>query len=329
MRSLFHLRFWLPYFPALFSGLLLTLCFPDPGVHYLAFAALCPLIISLEPLTVRQSFLAGFAAGFVHFTTLIYWIVPTLSTFGGLHILLSVGALILLCLYLSLYPALFACALKKLAPSPAAMPLTGACIWTGLEFVRTHLFTGFPWGILGYTQFSNRFLIQMADITGVLGISFLLVLCNTLISTLWIQITAGSSRTGPHFFLRTRWCVLYTGMVLAASYGYGVLRIPQVAQQMAAAPEPVFAIVQGNIRQDVKWRQAFREATIEKYGRMSLEAARLKPDLIIWPETALPFYYGHDLDFSNQVDRVCPQGQNPFSHGKPGCGHLGRSHPVF
>src|SRR6056297_2919081 len=118
MRSLFHLRFWLPYFPALFSGLLLTLCFPDPGVHYLAFAALCPLIISLETLTVRQSFLAGFAAGFVHFTTLIYWIVPTLSTFGGLHILLSVCALILLFLYLSLYPALFACALKKLAPSP-------------------------------------------------------------------------------------------------------------------------------------------------------------------------------------------------------------------
>jgi len=317
MRSLFHLRFWLPYFPALFSGLLLTLCFPDPGVHYLAFAALCPLIISLETLTVRQSFLAGFAAGFVHFTTLIYWIVPTLSTFGGLHILLSVCALILLCLYLSLYPALFACALKKLAPSPAAMPLAGACIWTGLEFVRTHLFTGFPWGVLGYTQFADRFLVQMADITGVLGISFVLVLCNTLISTLWIQITAGSSRKGTHFFLGTWWCVLYTGMVLAASYGYGVMRIPQVAQQMAAAPEPVFAIVQGNIRQDLKWSQAFREATIEKYGRMSLEAARLHPDLIIWPETALPFYYGHDLDFSNQVDRYVRRAKTHFLMGSP------------
>ena len=317
MLSLFHLRFWLSYFPALFSGLLLTLCFPDPGVHYLAFVALCPLIISLEHMTVRQSFLAGFAAGLVHFTTLIYWIVPTLSTFGGLHILLSVCALILLCLYLSLYPALFACALKKLAPSPAIMPLAGACIWTGLEFVRTHLFTGFPWGVLGYSQYADRFLVQMADVTGVLGISFVLVLCNTLISTVWIQITAGSSLMGRHLFLRIYLCVSYTFFILAAAYVYGILRIPRVTQQMAAAPKPVFAVVQGNIRQDQKWSQAFRRATIEKYGNMSLEAARLKPDLIIWPETALPFYYGHDLDLSNQVDQYIRRAKTHFLMGSP------------
>lgn len=317
MRPLFHLHFWLPYFPALFSGLLLTLCFPDPGIHYLAFVALCPLLISLAPMTVRQSFLAGFAAGFVHFTTLIYWIVPTLSTFGGLHVLLSVCALTLLCLYLSLYPALFACALKILDPSPAVMPLAGACIWTGLEYVRTHLFTGFPWGVLGYSQFADRFLVQMADITGVLGISFVLVLCSTLISTVWIQITAGSHPAGKRLFLRTRMCVCYTCIVLAASYGYGVLRIPQVARQMAAAPKPVFAIVQGNIRQDLKWSPAFRQNTIEKYGNMSLEAARFNPDLIIWPETALPFYYGHDLDLSNQVDRYVRRAKTHFLMGSP------------
>lgn len=317
MYSLFHPRSWLPYFPALVSGLLLTLCFPDPGLHYLAFVALCPLIISLAPMTVRQSFLAGFAAGFVHFTTLIYWIVPTLSTFGGLHILLSVCALALLCLYLALYPALFAWGLKKLAPSPAIMPLAGACLWTGLEFVRTHLFTGFPWGILGYSQFADRFLVQMADVTGVLGISFVLVLCNTLISTVWIQITTNGSIMGRHLFLRLYLCVSYTFFILAAAYVYGILRIPLVTQQMAAAPKPVFAVVQGNIRQDLKWSRAFRRTTIEKYGSMSLEAARFTPDLIIWPETALPFYYGHDLDLSNQVDRYVRRAKTHFLMGSP------------
>jgi len=317
MHSLFHLCSWLPYFPALVSGLLLTLCFPDPGLHYLAFAALCPLIISLQHMTVRQSFLAGFAAGFVHFTTLIYWIVPTLSTYGGLHILLSVSALTLLCVYLGLYPALFACALKKLDPSPAIMPLAGACLWTGLEFVRAHLFTGFPWGILGYSQFSDRLLVQMADVTGVLGISFVLVLCNTLISTVWIQITSGSSPAGRHLFLRIYLCVSYTFFILAAAYVYGILRIPRVTQQMAAAPKPVFAVVQGNIRQDMKWSRAFRRTTIEKYGNMSLDAARFTPDLIIWPETALPFYYGHDLDLSNQVDQYVRRAKTHFLMGSP------------
>ncbi len=101
------------YFPAMVSGLLLTLSFPDVHLSWLGFMALAPLIISLDSLTSRQGFAAGFAAGFIHFLTLIYWIVPTLCTFGGLSPVSAVSALILLCLYLSLFPALFAFGLKN------------------------------------------------------------------------------------------------------------------------------------------------------------------------------------------------------------------------
>ncbi|MFN2436418.1 MAG: apolipoprotein N-acyltransferase, partial [Desulfotignum sp.] len=173
------------YFPAMVSGLLLTLSFPDVHLYWLGFIALAPLIVCLDTLTPRQGFVAGFAAGFIHFITLIYWIVPTLCTFGGLHPILAVAALILLCLYLSLYPALFAFGLKKLALSPPLMPLTAACLWTGLEWVRTHLLTGFPWGLLGYSQAENPWLVQIADITGVSGISFVLVLCSALAAMVW------------------------------------------------------------------------------------------------------------------------------------------------
>ena len=118
------------YFPAMVSGLLLTLSFPTVHLHWLGFIALAPLIVSLDTLTARQGFVAGFTAGFIHFITLIYWIVPTLCTFGGLHPILAAAALILLCLYLSVYPALFAFGLIKLGPSPVLMPLAAACLWT-------------------------------------------------------------------------------------------------------------------------------------------------------------------------------------------------------
>jgi apolipoprotein N-acyltransferase len=317
MRCANPMHALLPYFPALVSGLLLTLSFPDTHMVYLAFIALCPLIISLEPMTIRQSFVAGFTAGFFHFITLIYWIVPTLCTFGGLHILLSVSALILLCLYLSIFPGIFALLLKKLDPAPGLMPLAGGSIWVGLEFVRTHLFTGFPWGVLGYSQYSNRFLLQMADVTGVLGISFVLVLCNFLAALLWIRITAGRNRTGTVFFSHILICFSYTLIILATVYGYGMHRIPQIEQMMARAPWTKMAIIQGNIRQENKWSKAFRQDTIEKYGRLSLAAARFDPDLIIWPETALPFYYNHDLDLSNQVDRYVRRTKTHFLVGTP------------
>ncbi|MFN2436417.1 MAG: apolipoprotein N-acyltransferase, partial [Desulfotignum sp.] len=109
----------------------------------------------------------------------------------------------------------------------------------------------------------------------------------------------------------------YTLMVLAAAWGYGAYRIAQVEKQMARAPDTRLAIIQGNIAQQMKWDTAFRKNTIEKYGTLSLDAARFQPDLIIWPETALPFYYGHDTLLSNQVDHYIRKTRTHFLIGSP------------
>lgn len=134
------------YFPALFSGLLLTAGFPDPGLYWVSFFALVPLWISLAELHPKQGFLAGLTAGLVHFLTLIYWLVPTLTVYGGLNPYLSVSTLVLLCAYLALYPAFFAWTISTIRVGSMFAPVWGATVWTGLEFVRTHALTGFPWG---------------------------------------------------------------------------------------------------------------------------------------------------------------------------------------
>ncbi len=314
MGSKKNLSFIITYFPALTTGLMLTAAFPDSDLFYLAFAALVPLLVSMESMTVRQCFFAGFVAGFSHFMTLIYWIVPTVTIYGGLHPLLAISVLTLLCLYLALYLGGFALLLKKLDPPPGVMPLGGACVWVGLEYIRTHALTGFPWGVLGYSQHSNRLLVQAADLTGVLGLSFILVVCNFCLARLVLYIRS-SRPTGTGKALLA--VLSYTLILVAVSLAYGRARLQAVDLLIQAAAKPRICVVQGNIRQDLKWDKSFKEATLERYGRLSLASVEQGPDLIIWPETAMPFYYGYDKVYSDQVDAYIQKAKTHFLIGSP------------
>ncbi len=304
------------YFPPLISGFLLTAGFPNPDLGYAAFFALVPFLVALDPMDAKQAFKSGLVMGLCHYTTLIYWIIPTLSTYGGLHFLLSASALILLGLYLSLFPAVFAFAMKKLDPPQAFSPILGSLIWVGLEFARTHLFTGFPWGVMGYTQYDNLILVQTADLAGVLGLSFLILLGNYLLAGLWIRFSKAKtlSRNRKRQLLV---CLAYIPAIFALAFSYGNARIETIDQRIDKAPRTGIAIVQGNIKQDLKWSPAFKQATVEKYGTLSLKALESRPDLIVWPETALPFYYGHDTLMSNRTDAFVRKAKTHFLMGSP------------
>jgi apolipoprotein N-acyltransferase len=310
----------LSYFPALVSGLMLTASFPDYSLYPVAFAALIPLLVSLQSMTPTQSFYAGFVAGFFHYITLIYWIVPTVTIYGGLNPLLGISTLALLCLYLALYVAGFAWLIKKIDPPKIYLPLFAAFLWVGLEYLRSHALTGFPWGILGYSQYSNQLLVQIADLTGVLGISFLIVLTNFTLAQLFIYLIVylkPSSKPGKAPRKTSLILLSYTLVFMVAALSYGKVRIQTIEELIQKAPKPKISIIQGNIRQDLKWDKAFKSGTIEKYGNLSLGAAKTNPALIIWPETALPFYYGPDKEYSNQVDVYVRKSRTHFLIGSP------------
>ncbi|MCP3940145.1 MAG: apolipoprotein N-acyltransferase [Desulfobacteraceae bacterium] len=311
-----NLLFVTTYFPALISGLMLTASFPDLGLYPLAFIALVPLVISIQSMTPKQSFYAGVTTGFIHYMTLIYWIVPTVTTYGGLNLVLGVSILALLSLYLALYVGVFTFLIKKLDSLPIFLPLAGACLWVGLEYIRTYAFTGFPWGVLGYSQYLNQTLVQIADLTGVLGISFLIVLCNFFLAQLFLFVKPLSTpkRTSC-------WAMLtifgYTLVLMTAAWGYGRVRLQEIDTLMHNSSKLKICVIQGNIRQDLKWDKAFKDATLDKYTSLSLEMAKTKPALIIWPETALPFYYGFDIVNSNRVDACIRKAKTNFLLGSP------------
>ncbi len=303
-------NFLIQYAPAMVSGLLLTLSFPKAGLSPLAFFALVPWLISLLSLTLKQSFYSGFIAGFFHFVTLIYWIIPTIHIYGGLHIILAGSTLILLCFYLALYPALFAFLLKKLRPGTFFTPFLAACLWTGLEYIRTYAFTGFSWGSLGYSQYSNLMFIQVADLSGVYGVSFLIVLINYFFADLTILLKE-KKKERPVF------AMLLTIILVSWALYYGNLRLSAIDSLMISAPKPAIAVVQGNIEQDLKWSDEFKNKTVEKYILLSKTTLNDNPELIIWPETALPFYYGYELTLSDLVDQCVRESRTNFLIGSP------------
>ncbi|MCP4022477.1 MAG: apolipoprotein N-acyltransferase [Desulfobacteraceae bacterium] len=306
------------YFPAIVSGGLLTLAFPNTCFYLLAFVALIPLMVSVVTMSEKDSFYAGTFAGFTHYLSLMYWIVPTLNRYGGLHLLLSLSALVLLSFYLALYLGGFAFFYKRLKVNRILTPVLAAALWVGLEYVRTYLLTGLPWGALGYSQYLNLDFIQVADFSGVYGVSFLIVLLNAYLSMVWIFFTRKrKEQDAPYAKRHILIGFVVTTFFVAFFYFYGVSKRNRIASTIQNSPKVSIAVVQGNIKQDRKWDKAFKIHTIEKYASLSNDALSSKPELIIWPETALPFYYDFDMDYSRKVDTHVRKANTNFLVGSP------------
>jgi apolipoprotein N-acyltransferase len=151
-----------------------------------------------------------------------------------------------------------------------------------LEYLRSFLITGFPWANLGYSQYLNLPFIQVADLTGPYGPCFVIVLVN---ATLFCVLRQWSRKTFP--FKE----VIITAIILLGFLIYGYLRMGAVGRNTIQNPPLKIGLVQGNIDQSIKWDESFQRETLQIYEKLSFKVAEEKPDLIIWPETATPFFF--------------------------------------
>ena len=297
------------FFPAYLSGFLLALAFPGVNFYPLAFSGLVPLLIFIEKMGKKERFIAGLLAGFVHYLTLIYWFLPTMHTYGNLNIIVAGAALILMCLYFALYFGLFTMIIGSFKFNSLFMPFLAASLWVALEYLRSYIFSGFPWCITGYSQYLNNYFIQIADITGIYGISFFILLVNAFVVLIVINFKKDNKKIILSGF--------YILIVFIALFSYGKVRNNTIDTHIANATHAKFAVIQGNIRQDVKWDTRYVNDTLNKYSVLSEKASEEKPDLIIWPETALPFYYGFAKELSDKVDVCVRKAKTSFLIGSP------------
>jgi apolipoprotein N-acyltransferase len=270
----------------LMTAALLWLGFPGGGgVWPLLFIALVPFLLAIiGAATAGQAGLCGLLTGLLHFLLLLHWIVTVLGRFGGLPPYLSVPALLLLALYMSLYMGAFAMAARLFfvrLPLQLALWVVPA-LWVALDWCRSFLFSGFPWMDPGYALAHVPWLIQSADLWGHYGLTFLLVLINVLVAMLLIP---GMQKRG-RFVLIVPVALLCSGVAL-----YSYLRWEQIGKSMQLGETIRVGVVQGNIAQDQKWSPGLKKETLENYiGQSWGLIARNRPALLVWPETALPFY---------------------------------------
>lgn len=283
------LREYSIYF-ALLSGILLFLSFPKFGMGFIAWIAFVPLFIALRTaVSLRRALFLGLIAGLTAHIGIIYWIAYVIVNYGYLPLYLGVTIMLLLAGYLSVYTALFAAGIvyfRKKFPLYLVAPI----LWVCLEYLKSQLFTGFPWENLGYSQFKNIFFIQIADIVGVFGLSFLIILLNTAFFEIITERSKKSFALAASVLLL--WSVVYT---------YGVLRINQINQSLKDAPTMNISLIQGNIDQSIKWNKNFQKETVNIYRELSLHHPPANGGLIVWPETAVPFNYQDENDLQRQV----------------------------
>jgi apolipoprotein N-acyltransferase len=286
---------------AILSGLALTAGFPPVGWIAAPWAAFVLLFWAICDLDAAKSLKAGLIAGLSHYLSLLFWLVPTMNRYGYLPVWLSVIILILLAFYLSLYTALFTFLIAWLRMGPAASLMIIPALWVSLEYLRGVLFTGFPWGLIGYSQYDFLKLVQISDIFGVYGIGFLIMLANCV---LFFTLACLSGR--KWFNKSVGWPLVtasaaFTIFLTAGAALYGHHRLASIDKMTEHAKKMTISVIQGNIDQDVKWDIEFRNATIDTYFRLSRQELGLNPDLIIWPETAAPFYFGYHADLTEKV----------------------------
>jgi len=268
-----------------------------------------PLLISLKNEPPIRAFWLGVMAGSVHYLTLIYWIVVAIGHYGDLNPFLSAVILFLLCLYLALYLGVFSVFSAYVEKSRFAL-LFIACFWVALEYARAHLLTGFPWCLLGYTQFRHLHLIQIADLCGVYGLSFLIIMVNVLITHVFFRHPSRGPRLHKWEFLFT---ILMVGLTL--TYGHFCLTRGQI--ERGHLPHVNSVIIQGNIDQSVKWSPAYQAKSMMTYQRLSHSTHRFKPGLIVWPETSLPFFFQNSKEYQPIVYAIARKSGALLVFGSP------------
>ena len=271
--------------PLVVPGLSLRQVDPAGLLEVLAWVGLVPAIVALQSATgPLEAALLGLTAGMAMFYATIYWVSHAMTAFGGLSQGVAFVGLTALVLYMAAHWAAAFWASSVIGrrtgwPTWVHLPV----VWVATEFSRNYLFTGYPWGNLGYTQVRNGPVAQLAALGGVYAVAGLVVLVNCVAADWWRTTRAGGGAPRP-------WKgTAVAAVALAATLLYGFSHLSTVRGEMAQAPWVKIGLVQANVSQEVK-NQGPRHAE-RILGRMwplTLEADRQGAALVAWPEASWP-----------------------------------------
>ena len=273
---------------SLLSAALLWACFTPVNASPLAWVALVPLLllVRIEQRT-RWMYVAVYSGSLLGQLATLQWM-----RLGDPTMYVAWAAL---AGYVALYAVAFV-AVSRVAVHRWAMPLAvaGPAVWTGLEFLRAHLMTGFAWYFLGHSQYRWLEFIQISDLIGAYGVSFVIAMSSAALALLvphaWlIRCRLVHSSTGPvtptGLTLGQLVQITATVCVFASTLAYGYVR----RSQAAFTPGPRVALIQGNFTASLRVPAPSEQDVFLTHLRLMAQTVKEQPDVIVWPEAMFPF----------------------------------------
>jgi len=291
---------------AVLSGILLFFSFPKFGSKIFVWFSLTPLILSvifLPQNNIKKVFVLSFVTGIIAYCGVLYWIVPTFVV-AGEHWIFGVISVLFLSIYCSIFIFIFCLFLylykQVFNKFSVFIIISLSSLWVLLEYLRSVLFSGFPWILLGYSQYDNLPIIQVAECFGVYGISFIIVFVNIFIAVKISDVIVNKTSIGLVMKNVVSIVVLYLLL-----YFYGINKIKVVEKQIQEKTGNSLSIVllQGNIDQYKKWDEKYKFEIMQKYSSIVVESYykifnknknETKKVLFIWPESSVPGWLFED-----------------------------------
>ena len=263
-------------------GALSVLGFAPFYLYPVSIASVAGLIYFwIHSKSAKQAAAYGFVYGLGLFCVGIYWIYISLHTFGGMPSIMAALSTLVLSAFLALFPAAVGALSKRISCNQQAMILIAVPIfWALSDWVRSWIFTGFPWLTLGYSQVPYSPLAGFMPIVGVYGVSFI----TALIASLIVACLTGflSVKNIVSRFWRKNTIVALILIIVSGE-------LLKLIEWTTAKDQPIsVSLLQGNIEQSLKWAPEIAEQTINQYLAMAEQSSA---KIIVMPETALPVLY--------------------------------------
>jgi apolipoprotein N-acyltransferase len=290
------------------TGVLYGLSFPPARLHLLAWIALVPFFVAIRRVGLAAALGLGWLWSVLAAWSVGQWMPGAIETYYlqprwvGFAFFLLVATVMV-----APYHMAFAAAYHRFGKRPTVWtPLLVAAAWAAAELGRGRLFTGTPlfignpWALLGYSQAGLLPLVQVADLAGIYGVSFVVAATNAALAETWLALRG----LGLPAAKVARTLVLSL-LPLALALAYGSVRLMGFGGPRPIAPAVEVGVVQGNIAVGSTWRPEHYGENLDRYLRLTLSLLRgTRPQLVIWPETAMTFFLENEAGFRSSIAAV-------------------------
>lgn len=287
----------LPHYPlALLLGALATLALPPFYLVPLLLLSFCGLLLLLEKCGAgKRAFWTGWAFGFAHHVTGLYWICNSLLVDAKHFAWLIPFTISLIPAYVALYTGLVCWLVFRSKLTGWRRVVLFACLWTLGEMARSYMLTGFPWNLIGYAWSGFAPVAQAASVVGVYGLGFLTVLVAAM-PVLWLRKEGRKASCVANFAAVK---LLLLAMLVTHLGTAGVAKENPTSFKVR--------VVQPNIKQEMKWDEQGAMDALEEHLRLTgLPYENAAPQVVVWPESAIPYRLEDDAHLREVIADALP-----------------------